>query len=129
MKARSVGLGVVGILLLIGVTILVRTQPSLSASSSSVPKERFVATDPMPSAAYTDGDAFLSEIKRRVQQWASELDVASLSEDELVRGIKAIDEWLASTENQWPKTRELADRQSLLCLHLPEKHPLQGYCE
>jgi hypothetical protein len=129
MRGRLAALTVTGILLAIGASLWVTIQPSSSASSQSPQREEFIRVEPMPSSAYTSGDAFWAEMQRRVDQWGRDMKVSTMTTDNLVIGMDAIRDWLVSTENQWPKTRELADRHSLLCLQLPAEHPDKSYCQ
>jgi hypothetical protein len=105
-----------------------------ASSDTSADLDEYVQVDPLPAEALSSGDALGAELASRLSSWSDGLDVVDLPQADLVAGMDAITQAIASlpeTDDDWLTVRQLFDRRLTLCLELPINHPYRGgeYCE
>jgi hypothetical protein len=85
---------------------------------------RIIETNPMPSRASASGEAFWSEMNRRVERWVGEVEAGHLAQDELGQNVLALTEELRligqsrSAHAEWMEVREIMERRQALCVIL-----------
>lgn len=92
------------------------------------------SVDPMPAVVVLNASTdLMPELERRVRDWATNVDAAGMSDQEIADTMDALTLAIANldeTEDEWLRTRELMMRLRYLCELLPTGHPYRGgeYC-